>query len=1012
MSQLQKPQIWTIRAGEPFLQTLIAAIDRGQLFPKLNWQDPLMWTNVTLMLPTRKAIKNLNANFHLYTGREVGFLPKMICLGEFENDDDLPQSTQKWPAISLLERKLILLPLVEKWLEHFQTHEQNNQQHYLPQLLLFIDELLEVIDVFTLEHAQLDLIQTSVSGQYDEFWLKSLAFLDIVLKQYPPILAHMQKTDPKREYQLRALEFVEKLKHISSNQIYVLAGSTGSVKSTALMMSALARHSHGAVVLPSFDVELDANTWDLIAQEKTQNARLMTHPQYYMSHFVHSLGLVPQDVVQLCQNPSKDSADFRELIALGFRPSEGHSHWQQQLKTLSKRSDFGQLGQHLTYIEASHLDEEAQAIACILRNALEDQKTKAMVITPNRILGMRIQEALRKFGVHVSDSAGVPLNKTRAAQLLLEAIGLAFEPGPLALDSFLFYKPKFQIEPSPTPELLDLLNVVGCHHLKWKSWEQLFAELHQLKQPENLKYGHRAMRKLTPELLEQITALLSSVYAIFQPLYSVQSHHWTTSIEHLFCSIVDPKIEGYDQVLAFLEHLKSCAQYLTFDPKQLRAMLDLLLSAETAYDLNEEHPQLRILGPIEARLMHADVVILAGLNEGEWPGQVDAGAFLNRALLKSIGLSLPERTVGLQAHDFYCALFGEQVYLTRSRKNGGQPQSISRFLERLELVFGEHWLSIAARGEPWLRLARTLDLPEQYQTFSLSKPTPKAPLARKKLYFSVSELDHLMRDKYSYFASAILHLQPIDDGQDDNPSTAFGQMVHEGLAHCKDIFLNPPSDHHDLIEYIMSCFKKAGETLQIEPLIQQSWQMRLDHIARWLCTQILMQAPDIEDIHLETSGRYGWTTTSGINVSMSARADRIDLLKDGRVRLIDYKTGAEINLSKMKIGLKAQLPLEAFILQNNGFDGLSSAPIASLNYIFLKGRHQKNTVVALKGSEAEDLSVQYFDKANQIIEYVLQDDAVFEPSSVVKDIKSQYLHLSRIEEWSVGVDDASEDFDG
>src|SRR3546814_13906821 len=80
------------------------------------------------------------------------------------------------------------------------------------------------------------------------------------------------------------------------------------------------------------------------------------------------------------------------------------------------------------------------------------------------------------------------------------------------------------------------------------------------------------------------------------------------------------------------------------------------------------HPRVAILGPLEARLQHADLLILGGLNEGSWPAEVDPGPWLSRPMQSVFGLPLPERRIGLAAHDFFQAFCAPVVYLTRAAR--------------------------------------------------------------------------------------------------------------------------------------------------------------------------------------------------------------------------------------------------------------------------------------------------------------------------------------------------------
>ncbi len=62
--------------------------------------------------------------------------------------------------------------------------------------------------------------------------------------------------------------------------------------------------------------------------------------------------------------------------------------------------------------------------------------------------------------------------------------------------------------------------------------------------------------------------------------------------------------------------------------------------------------QLRIYGLLEARLTECDRIILGGLVEGVWPPQPRIDPWLSRPMRHQLGLNLPERRIGLTAHDF------------------------------------------------------------------------------------------------------------------------------------------------------------------------------------------------------------------------------------------------------------------------------------------------------------------------------------------------------------------------
>ena len=108
--------------------------------------------------------------------------------------------------------------------------------------------------------------------------------------------------------------------------------------------------------------------------------------------------------------------------------------------------------------------------------------------------------------------------------------------------------------------------------------------------------------------------------------------------------------------------------------------------------------QLHIYGPLESRLMQTDRVIVGGLIEGVWPPAPRIDPWLSRPMRHELGLDLPERRIGLSAHDFAQLLGAEDVILSHAAKAGGAPAVASRFLHRLEAVAGdERWDGRQAR---------------------------------------------------------------------------------------------------------------------------------------------------------------------------------------------------------------------------------------------------------------------------------------------------------------------------
>ena len=86
------------------------------------------------------------------------------------------------------------------------------------------------------------------------------------------------------------------------------------------------------------------------------------------------------------------------------------------------------------------------------------------------------------------------------------------------------------------------------------------------------------------------------------------------------------------------------------------ALLGTLFAGREVRDPVTAHPDIMIWGTLEARVQGADLVIAAGLNEGVWPKSPDPDPWLNRAMRAQVGLLLPDRQIGLSAHDYQQAV--------------------------------------------------------------------------------------------------------------------------------------------------------------------------------------------------------------------------------------------------------------------------------------------------------------------------------------------------------------------
>jgi ATP-dependent helicase/nuclease subunit B len=139
---------------------------------------------------------------------------------------------------------------------------------------------------------------------------------------------------------------------------------------------------------------------------------------------------------------------------------------------------------------------------------------------------------------------------------------------------------------------------------------------------------------------------------------------------------------------------------------------------------------------------------------------------------------------------------------------------------------------------------------------------------------------------------------------------------------------------------------------------------------------------------------------SGLPFTLTAKADRLDLSRDGAVTLIDYKTGTLPSAREVAAGFSPQLPLEGAIVRYGDFQGVASHDVGGLEYWRINGggeggeRRELADPAALVEAAAEGLRV--------LVDHFDRPDAPYIPRAVEGRAPkySDYLVLERLAEWA------------
>ncbi|MGB0935649.1 MAG: PD-(D/E)XK nuclease family protein [Alphaproteobacteria bacterium] len=393
------------------------------------------------------------------------------------------------------------------------------------------------------------------------------------------------------------------------------------------------------------------------------------------------------------------------------------------------------------------------------------------------------------------------------------------------------------------------------------------------------------------------------------------------------------------------------------------------------------HPRLFIMGPIEARLQKADTVVLGGLNEGSWPPITSTDPWLNRPMRSEFGLPLPERRIGLSAHDFSQAFAAEKVVLTRAIKVGGTPTVPSRWLMRLDTVLQASGGLKLQSGEHWRAWYHALDHADSIQPAEMPKPSPA--LADRPKILSVTRLESLASDPYQFYAQKVLKVSPLDGIEQPLDGAHKGTIVHAILQQIKDDKI----DLHAADAYLQ-CLEVARVFAQ-----PSLWWMRVERLLDWFVTHEQNRPKNIVKTVTEVSGSIQLD-----DITITAIADRIDIYDNGAVDIIDYKTGFVPSQRDMLMGRSLQLPMEAAIQLWGGFEGVPHGPVNALSFWKVTGGEPAGEEMVLKGNP-EELAQTALQHCETLIEQYLDPDMVF-AASPFPGPYNVYGQLSRLQEWA------------
>jgi ATP-dependent helicase/nuclease subunit B len=1032
-------RVFTIPPSAPFLPTLITALTGGRLGFRFA-DDPLALAAATLYLPTRRACRLARDAFLDVLDRDAAILPRIVAIGDIDEDEITFAEAASGaiaadalalpPALGGLERRLLLARLIVTWAAAPEVRGASGGPLVAQTpaaACALADDLARLIDDVTMRGVSWDGLDGLVPEALDPYWQLTLKFLQIARQAWPDVLRERGFIEPAARRDALIKAETARLARKTDAPV-IVAGSTGSIPATADLIAAIARLPHGAVVLPGLDTDLDEASWRLIGGDEHNGfPPAPGQPQFALQALLARIGVARDAVEQLAEPCGRE-----RLVSEALRPAAATDLWRQRAADPSFQAAADAALGTMAMIEAGHAEDEALAIVVALREAVEQKKTAALV-TPDRALARRVGAALERWSIAAEDSAGQALADTPAGVFARLAADAALDGlAPVTLLALLKHSLlrlslrgtersvaalERAVLRGPRPRrgsagLAGAVDALRTQLEKFRRKEEV--DLHASDPRIDLADGELAA---AGELVRRLAAALAPLEGIgreTRPLSDMAARHRDVLVALSRDGKEESAFAGPDgaRIADALDELATSGAAGDFPvaPSDYVELFAAALAGRVVRRPPQRGARVRILGPLEARLTESDRVVLGGLVEGTWPPETQTDAWLNRPMRKELGLDLPERRIGLSAHDFAQLLGTREVILTRAAKIAGAPTVPSRFVQRLAAIAGARWEKVIERGNTYLAWAREIDRPERVA--AAPRPAPKPPRAARPSGLSVTEIEHWLRDPYTIYAKHVLCLKPLDEVDAAPGAAERGTIIHAAIRDFTQRFAAslPADPARELIELGRAHF----EGLEEFPEAQAFWWPRFMRIARWFGAWEAGRRPAIAAISAEIRGEIEIPLAAGA-FRLRGVADRIERHADGGYVVLDYKTGALRTEKQVRTGLAPQLTLEAAMLRQGGFKTIpAGASVAALAYVMLKGGVPPGKLepIVFKDGTPASQAERALEKLTTLVRRFDDDNEPYRSlvHPMWKARYGDYDHLARVKEWSATGGPEDEDF--
>ena len=987
-------KFFNVPANYNFLESVYCFIQQ-------EFKDKYNIGDLTIFLPSRRSVNELKRIFIAH--REVVFLPTIKAIGDIDYDDIILNSVNDRNINNIIELSKPIsnikykLMLIKKFID---------KKYNIQQAITMSDEFDNLLQELEQNNCDINKLDDLIEEdyRYSEHWQKILEFLKNFNLEWKEDL-QKQKIISVNSHKNHIIKYyIDNYKSLTElTKPVLIVGNLFTTDNTVELVKNLMKFDNSYLIFKGFEVRN-------IKQQEQEYYENEININFLFNSLVNRIKLNTNDIKDLRYEKYRTIGDREtEIIVKSTTPNELCYKWREDIDKYNN-IDFS----HINYVEFRDIYEEIEYIKYYILNHIKHNGAKNIAIITTEQYSNEFEIALKNY-IHfdnfkINNSFGYNFIKTQFAQTLFNIINVVDDE---------YEKNNFEIE-----DCVKMLYFINDSLLNFNSKNKQNKEiLNKILMDKNsyiettvdmLINGNTTQNTTKIEEIKQAQSVMDEIKQQFGYFLKDGNKKLCDMIEEhlklveLYLDKQNLTEKQQKEILEITDYLreiqKESFDFTVKNNFEYKNILEYFLSQKSYSETFSSYPAINIIGKEEARLINYDLVVIFNCNEGNFPKHIKPDPWLNNVFRKNFGLYTKSVEIGKDYYDFIQFITQKEILITRSLKDIKTSAITfeSRFLQRFKTYLKTIFKT---QEETKLIYGKNL-LDDAYKNSIIEEQQIKRPVVNidttdlfNRIKISATSFETLQKNPYDFYCNKYLKLKDTSFITDESIDTVKGSLIHK-IFELYSSNQNRYSNTNELKNLIQTVMNKYFLNSMVNCILYGK------EIESLMASFVKIDKNRKNENNYKESMFENNREFRYNNVVLTARVDRIDFFKDfngkEHIKIVDYKSTSSFYKSQIQKGEKLQLPFEAFIFKNSGFD-IDSVEYWKKNKNELKIENISTQEPIGRKSNIEKNIDYILQQIKSIIDITLKDlleNRIFIATN--HNEYSHYQHISRVDEWLYG----------